>query len=174
MNDQQMLVQLLEKFKALQKRLDKIDRLETPPIVARYQTNAGQSIASGSTPVVVNFEDVAIDTHSAVTTGASWHFTAPVGGPYAISSIVTFTGTTGWADTELGTLYTCKNAGATTVLDYKDDYGSASSVYMSLSGSDIVYMAAGDTLDVRVIQTSGAALALLGDAQYNYVAIFKI
>jgi hypothetical protein len=166
-------IQLLEKFKALQKRLEHLETLETPAIVARYTTDAGQSIPNNSV-TIVNFEDAFYNTHNAVTVGASWHFTAPVGGYYAISAAILFSSTNTWADAEGGELQLYKNGAAYSRLDWKDNYGSASSIYMQLSGSDLVYLAATETLDIRVWQISGAALALHNNAYYNYVSIHKV
>jgi hypothetical protein len=67
-----------------------------------------------------------------------------------------------------------KNGALFSWLDRKDNYSSASSVYMALGGGDMVYLAVGDTLDVRIYQNSGAALALHNDGVMNHVAIWKV
>lgn len=54
-----------------------------PPVAARYSTNTVQNIFTSS-DTVINFEDVDFDSHSCVTTGASWVFTAPVDGYYRV------------------------------------------------------------------------------------------
>ena len=174
MSDLNTLVQLLEKNKALQKRLEHLETLEGPAtIVARYTTNAGQSIPNNAN-TIVDFGTLVYDTHSVVTTGAAWHFHAPVNGYYAVSAAILFSSTNTWADAEGGELQLYKNGAAYSRLDWKDNYGSASSIYMQLSGSDLVYLAATETLDIRVWQISGAALALHNNAYYNYVSIHKI
>ena len=141
-------------------------------IAAIYTTAAAQSIAN-NTLTIVNFDTKVQDTHNAVTTGAAWKFTAPAGGFYLVDVIVQFAGTTAWADAELGSLRMYVNAALVARPDYKDNYGSASTVYMKLGGSTLVHMNAGDYLDMRVIQTSGAALALLASATQNYISIVK-
>lgn len=50
-------------------------------IAASYKTAAGQN-----TNVIIDFDTKVFDTHNAVTTGASWKFTAPVSGKYQINS----------------------------------------------------------------------------------------
>jgi hypothetical protein len=106
--------------------------------------------------------------------GAAWHFTAATAGYYSVAAMIMFAATTTWADTEDGAIYLYKNGAVFSRLDRKDNYSSASSVYMALGGGDIVYLAAGDTLDVRAWQTSGAALALHNDGSWNHVAIWKV
>lgn len=54
------------------------------PVIARYTAaNVG---AIPDTATVFDFPTSDIDTHSAVTTGASWVFTAPIAGVYEISA----------------------------------------------------------------------------------------
>jgi len=174
MSDLQTLVQLLEKNKALQKRIGDVEHLETPAtIVARYTTNAGQSIPNNA-HTIVDFGTLVYDTHSAVTTGAAWHFHAPVGGYYAISVAILFAATTTWADAEIGEIDLYKNGARFSVIERKDNYGTASTVYMQLGSSDVVYLAANETLDIRIFQNSGAALALYSEHPYNYVSIHKV
>ncbi len=142
-------------------------------VLARYSTDAAQSIPN-TTMTIVNFEDVTYDPDNLVTVGAAWHFTAVEAGYYAVSAMITFTGTDTWADTEVGALAVYKNGAIFCYLDSKDKYSSASAVYMTLGGDDLVYLAVGETLDLRVWQASGAALALRNLAVYNHVAIRKV
>jgi hypothetical protein len=140
-------------------------------ILARYSTDAGQNIPD-VTMTIVNFEDKTFDPDNLVTVGAAWHFTAVEAGYYAVEAMVTFAATDTWADTEVGALGVYKNGAIFSYLDQQDNYSS--NVYMALGGSDLVYLAAGDTLDLRVWQSSGAALALRNLGAYNHVAIRKI
>ena len=142
-------------------------------IAAIYTTAAGQSIAN-VTETVVDFGTKVQDTHDAVTTGAAWRFTAPTAGFYQVSARVLFTYTTGWADGEVGSLRILVNGAGLVYLDRKDNYGSASSNFMQLGGSALVYLGAGDYLEVRALQGSGAALALYNVADYNYISVAKV
>ncbi len=139
-------------------------------MAARYKTAAAQEIAN-STVTIVNFETEQYDTHDAVTVGAAWHFTAPVTGYYLVTSYIRFTASTGWTDTETVEYLLYRNGSQYSALDRKDSFGSGSSIYAFANGSDIVYLAAGDTIDLRVLQTSGAALALHNNDRHNYVSI---
>jgi hypothetical protein len=169
----ELVKRLIEKVNELAAKVEDLDRFEHPAILVRYSTDAGQSIPNSAT-TIINFEDVTYDPNSLVTTGAAWHFTAATAGYYAVEAIVLFAATDTWADTEAGTLSLYKNGAPFARLDRKDNYSSASNVYMALGGGDLVYLAAGDTLDIRVDQTSGAALALHNDGAWNHVAIWKV
>jgi hypothetical protein len=174
MSDLNTLVQLLEKNKALQKRIGDVEHLETPAtIVARYATNAGQSIPNNAV-TIVDFGTLVYDTHSAVTTGAAWHFHAPVNGYYAISAEVMFEATNTWVDGEYSDLEFYKNGVQLSTPDVKTNYPASGGQYMQLGGSDIIYLAANETLDVRVYQGSGAALLLFNNFSFNYVSIHKV
>lgn len=53
-------------------------------VAAKYNLAAASSITNGSQ---INFSTKIEDTHGAVTTGASWKFTAPIAGLYSISTL---------------------------------------------------------------------------------------
>jgi hypothetical protein len=65
-----------------------IERLSGPSAIAASETVAASyhlsSNQSVSTTVRYNFDAKIFDTHNAVTTGASWVFTAPISGKYEI------------------------------------------------------------------------------------------
>ena len=143
------------------------------PLAARYQTAAAQSIP-GANFTIVDFGTLVYDTHNAVTVGAAWKFTAPVAGYYFVSAAILFAATTTWSDTDYGSLILYVNNAASSYLDRKDSYGSASSVYMRLGGSTVVLLAAASYLDIRLYQVSGGALALLNDDGYNQISIARV
>jgi hypothetical protein len=142
-------------------------------VLARYSTDAGQNIPN-ATMTIIDFEDVTYDPDSLVTVGAAWHFTAAEAGYYAVEAMINFKGTDNWNDTDVGALSICKNGSDLFYLDWKDSYSATTDVYMALGGGDLVYLAAGDTLDIRVWQSSGGALALRAVGANNHVAIWKI
>jgi len=141
-------------------------------ILARYSTNAAQSIPNNS-EAVVNFGNVVYDTNSAVTTGAAWHFTAPVTGYYMINACITFNATGTWADGESALLSTRINGSQISRLAFTQQ-GNAASIYKQLVGSDILQLTAGQTLDVTAFQLSGGALVLYNAYDYNYICIHKL
>ncbi len=136
---------------------------------ARYMSNSGQNIPD-ITFTVVNFEDVDYDPMGLVTTGAGWVFTCPVAGIYRVTAMVTFTGTAAWAAGEAAEIDLHLSGATYSVLDRKDSW-PAGTLNAMLVGGDEVECAAGDTLDVRVFQASGGALALFGFQTYNHIAI---
>ena len=146
-------------------------------VAARCTTDYGQSIPNNAI-TIINFEDVTFDTHGAVSVGAvgeaSWSFTAPVSGYYAISAEVMFEATNTWVDGEYSDLEFYKNGVQLSTPDVKTNYPASGGQYMQLGGSDIIYLAANETLDVRVYQGSGAALLLFNNFLFNYVSIWRV
>ena len=149
--------------------------VELPRFIgARYAINAGQSIPNNTLPpTIINYEDLSYDPLSLVTTGASWAFTCPIDGYYRVAAAALFASTATWALGEASVLYVYKGGAEWSRLAYRDNYGGATQL-AHLAGSDVVECAAGDTLDIRIYQNSGGALALFANAFYNYVAISRI
>jgi hypothetical protein len=115
-----------------------IERLSGPAaiaasetVVARYNIAAAVSI---STTQPVNYATKVFDSHNAVTTGASWKFTAPIAGTYQVSTALAIA-------TSTATLTLRKNGTNEVVL------GSATtSIYGG--GTQLVKLNAGDYIDV--------------------------
>lgn len=142
-------------------------------VAAFYTTAAGQNIAN-NTVTVIDYGTQVIDTAAAVTTGASWRFTAPIAGNYLVAAKVLYSGSTGWADTEFMLLSVYKNGSLYGHLSRSDNYSSASSVLLGINGVLIVNLAAGEYIDIRTQHTNGAALALLASAVHNHVSIVRV
>lgn len=163
-------------FNKIQRELEQLRTRETPlpRCAARYTTNAGQSIPNGAF-TIVDFEDLVYDTDTAVTTGASWKFTCPAGqgGPYRINIMLLFTSTATWAAAEYAQASVYKGGSVYTHIA-RNTSESATTLNKELSGSADVYLSAGNYIDIRVFQNSGAALALHNDGLYNYVSISRI
>jgi hypothetical protein len=168
-------IDLVRRTVAIERRLAEIEARErAASIVAIYTSSSGQSIPN-NTFTIIDYSTREIDTHSAVTTGSSWKFTAPVSGYYHIDASIMFGGTTTWNDGEFGYLRIYLNGGASMIiLDRKDNYGSASTVYMKLGGSTSMHLNAGDYIDIRSIQNSGSDLIIFPNSSYNRVAIARI
>lgn len=146
------------------------------PIVASYNTATAQNIANSTTvPTLIDFNLVERDTHSAVTTGASWRFTAPVAGDYGVSAAILYQSTATWALGEVASLEVWKNNNIYRYLRRKDDLNSGGvAIFAQLAGSTTVYLDAGNYIDLRTRQSSGAALTLFNNSMYNYVSIWRI
>ena len=161
----------------MQGEIDRLKPIELPTRTcsARYTTNAGQSIGSGGSATIINFEDLRIDTDSAVTVGAAWKFTCPAGkgGYYHVDVSLLFTSTATWAAAEYAQVDIYKGGARYSTL-YRSTAESATTLNKELTGSDVVSLAVGEYLDIRVFQNSGGALTLQADGLYNHVAISRI
>jgi hypothetical protein len=141
-------------------------------VAAIYKAAVGQSI-NHATYTIVNFDTKELDTHSAVTVGADWRFTAPMDGLYVVSTGIMFAATALWEDGETGSLSLFKNDSFAVLLDHKDNYGVSVAVHMQLSGSTAMWLAAGEYIDIRVWQSSGTALSIHSNELLNRVAIHR-
>lgn len=166
---------IYRRLTALEKWRDNMASVEKArPVYALYNTNAAQSIPD-NTLTIVDFEDVISDPDSLVTTGAAWVFTCPIAGLYHVTAAIMFAATTTWAPgTEAGSLFVYLNGAISVRADRKDNFTNVASQQMQLSGSCDVVCAAGDTINIRVVQNSGAALALNNTSTINYVNIFRV
>lgn len=145
------------------------DSTDTRVVAARYSTAAGQSIAASSI-VVVDFGTKTSDTHSSVTTGANWKFTAPVSGKYAVKCSVRMSS----SNTSGGTfLYLYKNGSAVSSNVYTNQQ-STNWIYAMPVLVDTIDLIAGDYIDFRINHVNAGSLSIYNDATYNYVDIEKI
>lgn len=128
----------------------------TESVIARYKCTTADT-TSNTDPI--NYDSKDIDTHGAVTTGASWKFTAPVSGRYLVNvSQVAATATS-------NTIYLYVGGSFSRVLAQ----GSAN---IAFSGSDVVALNAGDYIDIR--NGSGTTLTLTNDSTINHIAIARL
>jgi hypothetical protein len=101
---------------------------------------SSSSLSAYSTTAPINFSTVNFDSHSAITAGASWKYTAPVSGYYTviISGISSST-----ASGAACVLYKNGVSSGISILDF------ASSATYKLSGSVTISLNAGDYIDIR-------------------------
>lgn len=156
-----------------------IERLSGPSaiaasetIAARYTTAAGQSMTD-ATHVIVDYGTRDYDTHGAVTTGASWAFVAPAAGKYRITAFNQLNTGGGWAAGEEMRLTLYKNGSAFTVIE-SNIQQVAHTTNVTGRGSVEVNLLAGDSINIRCRQSSGAAITLTADALYNHIEISRI
>ncbi len=157
-------------------RLAEHDRVRgdaSAQIVGRATTQAAQSIANATT-TIVNYDIVGTDTHSAITSGATWKFTAPHTAHYAIAASLALVPSATWATGESCLLTVFRSGVIFTYLDFRDMYGGAVAMAMRVGGMTTVPMTAGQYLDIRVNQTSGGALAMISSVLQNHVAIWRV
>lgn len=152
-----------------------IDRINGPSSVGaaelvtlRYKTATAGSYSNSST-TILDFPTQDYDSHGSVTTGASWKFTAPVSGFYAVKvSALTDANT----DTAVVALDLYKNGSQVATIARAQKAGTTSTPYQ-LFGSTDVSLAAGDYIDIRLVNSSGNTRTLATNANNNWVAISR-
>lgn len=140
------------------------------PVVARYTSSATTAL-TGSTEIRVDYETKVIDTHNAVTVGASWVFTAPKAALYLVKFCERITGTWTVGDTVESNIV---KTGSTYSTPQFLNFQAAGTYNLHLQGSSIVSLAVGDTIAITIRQDNGASAALENAASYNAIDIFEI
>lgn len=141
---------------------------------ARLKRSTTLAVNSG-TDTIVDYATTDYDTHTAVTTGASWNFDVPAGqgGYYLIIASVLFESSAAWAIIEQAYLRLYKNGTADVYISqFYSQVTATIQVYMT--GMCIVSLADTDSIDVRVYQASGSAINIAADADANHIAIAKL
>lgn len=139
-------------------------------VAARYTTVAGQSIPSG-TGAIVDFGTSDYDTHSGVTTGSSWKFTAPVSGKYAVKGFVTFA-TDSFTASYVFSLDLYKNGNFYQRVGFARAVASSVATYVVQGSADIA-LSAGDYIDLRVSHTESTSRSLASGVGFNTISVFK-
>lgn len=143
-------------------------------VKARYTTNVAQSMANG-TATRIDFEDKEYDTANAVTTGASWVFTSPKSTYYHVCSGSLLAANAGWAAGEALFLTLHKNGSGTAYTTiYYDQANAAGTFSKGGAGGTTLYLAKGETVDIRMTQASGGAISLDASGANNWVSIDEI
>ncbi len=138
--------------------------------LVRYSTAAGQSIASAGATEIVDFGTKIFDTKAEVTTGASWKFTAKDAGYYRIHSLTSLT-TAAWAASKYYLVELRKNG---SVVSNMELYPGAQTLEASANFHDVISLAAGDYIDIRIDHNQGGAISLISLATYNYITIEQV
>ena len=127
----------------------------------------------GNLATIVNYSTLVFDTNAEVTTGATWKFTAKKTGYYKVYSTLLLDSAAGWEVNEQFGL------GIYVSGTLKQTMGSflpvAATAYVTAQISGVVYLTAGQYIDVRANQSAnGTTLALLAAEAYNYITIEEI
>lgn len=143
-----------------------------PNPTAKYTSTSGQSI-SASTTTIVDFGTKTSDSHGAVTTGASWKFTAPVPGVYMVCAIITWAADTFTTNNTIrADLY--KNNSLESTIFFDKIQATTSGNSKGMNGSTIVSLIAGDYIDIRVLHQESTSRSLSTTAAFVNVSIAKV
>lgn len=142
------------------------DSADTRVVAASYHMGSDQTATAAT---VLDFNTKDIDTHAAVTTGASWKFTAPVSGIYIVSCALPHE-TNSITDLNLyknGTTYSFIGFGTTSA--------SSPGNGRSVGGSMMIQLNAGDYIDLRPGNTSGTfnGTAALGTSA-SWISVYRL
>jgi len=147
-------------------------------------TTAGQSIPS-SVYTPIDFENLFYESLSIYTSGVTYtagtgtwatnpEFTIHKTGVYRLSAMFLYNTTTTWVTTDVALLTIYINGTPNTALARGTQFDS-SATYMNLGGTATLKLNKGDTVQIRMYQDTGAALALYsGNNEFNYVNIEEI
>lgn len=139
-------------------------------VAARYTSNDGDSYNNN---VVIDFEERDYDTHNAVTTGASWRFTAPVAGIYRVAAAFQSNASADTVGDSCG-LAIYKNNVLYAELG-RERVETTNSTAKRFSGGTSVGMSAGDYIEIRMINgLSTGAIALQASSANVWVVIEKV
>jgi hypothetical protein len=120
-------------------------------IVARYLRTSTQTVTDGNNDII-DYATADFDSHSAVTTGASWKFTAPISGYYRVDASVFLSYAATVDDNMKLAIY--KNGTEYSILQREEADASVTKAH-TVGGSDIVSLDKGDYIDVR-LEASGS------------------
>lgn len=134
-------------------------------------TGGGQSIANTG-DIIVNYATKVFDSHNAVTTGASWKFTAPVAGKYQVNESCWFVSSV-YSIANITYINIYKN-GAYLLGGPATTAQTTTSVLLSNSASAIISLNAGDYIDFRVSNNRTAGATTTGDGQAAAISIIKV
>jgi len=139
-------------------------------IKAKYITTAGQSITNAAPATnIVDYGTSDYDTHSSVTTGAAWKFTAARAGKFDVKIFNLFAATSTFAVGERLIGYIYKNGVQDTYIAFM--FGSGATNNVAAIGSASVLLAKDDYIDIRLDQNSGGALSLSTNTGANHISI---
>lgn len=140
-------------------------------VYASYKTAAGQTITSGAL-TIIDFEAVVEDTDSAVTTGATWKFTAPTAGLYQVSFRITLRNSGNWAAGDGVDFRLYKGGVSTYELDRKP---AIANLYITGCGSCTIRLAAGEYINIEInAQAAAGTITLIANAVYNSIEIIRV
>lgn len=138
---------------------------------ARAYLSSSQSIPNNA-DTLIQYGNESFDSAGAFTTGASAKFTAPTTGYYLVLAAALFT-SDAWTAGKYAALLLYKNGALVSQIGYTlvEVLGT---IQITIVGSDIISLAAGDYIDVRCYQNSGGARGIGGGSSYTFAAFARV
>lgn len=146
-------------------------------VAAKYTaTTLTNSIPNTSSPTIFDCPTSVYDTHSAVTTGATWKFTVPAnqGGKYDVSALVTL-GSFAWTVNDYFIADVFVNGSAVSSLNWHGMQASWTG-QLSVGGKTTISVAASDEISVAFLssRTGGSITSVEANAIRNHIEIIKV
>lgn len=144
---------------------------QTKAVTAVYAISASTANLSfaDNTNEVADFDTRVTDTHGAVTTGASWKFTAPRTGKYEVSGMWLWANNTSLSQSDCQLF---KNSGLTRVVFNMS--GTAPIFDTQHWAVFVVELNQGDFIDARPRQQSGGAKNTATNSNYGWICIREV
>jgi hypothetical protein len=144
----------------------------TDCVYASYNTATAQEFVAGAVEII-DFDTKVEDTDDAVTTGASWKFTAPTDGVYTVTVRIMLKDSDNWVDGEFLDLRLTK--GGSTFYHLVRSTVSGTPLYLQAQATATLRLAADEYISVNLNSDStGGTLTLINNAIYNSIEIVRI
>lgn len=177
LNDSKIYVTALSLNKTLDDAITAGDFASPVFVGAKYTaTSLTNSIPNTSSATIFDCPTSVFDSHSAVTTGATWKFTVPTaqGGKYDVGVLISLD-SYAWVVNDYLIADVFVNGSAVSNIQWHGMQASWTG-QLSVGGRTIVSVAAGDEIDVRLLstRTAGSITAIEANAIRNHIEIIKV
>jgi hypothetical protein len=153
-----------------------IERISGPSAIAasesvnaRYNTAAGQTINGASANNTINYGTKVYDSHNAVTTGASWKFTAPISGKYSVKAYNATNNAT-YAANDRSYMEIWKNGVIDHNLAFLRHFSTTTN--FSVYGTTTIQLNAGEYIHINYVTNPNNSLQTSADL--NWIAIERV
>lgn len=160
-------------FRASLSLLQGPSQIQASEVIAAIYRNCSTTVAGSGVLTTLNFADKVQDTHNAVTTGASWTFTAPAPGFYVIQGYAQATADSFTIGGNFVFDLTVNGVDQVIRLGRYDFHRTGTiSPCATLSGT--VYLNAGNTLQIKAAHSESGARTMVSGAMFNQINIFRL
>lgn len=140
-------------------------------VSAKYRSTVANNLV---TDTIIDFATKDWDSHGAVTTGASWKFTAPISGEYEVNVNYFLAGGTAAAIGNFVGATLRKNGAGSGDFIAGDYVRTTSSITKKFNGSASIKLLAGEYIDLRGYNDTGQTHAAQTTAGLNYIEIKRV